>query len=179
MKVWDPVVRVFHWTVVTGCVLNLFILEEGKSWHKYVGYVVAVALVMRLVWGLVGTPHARFAQFWPTPKRVKAHLAALLEGADRRQLGHSPLGALMMLALMALLAGVSVTGWMMGLDQFWGEAWLEALHEVIANAILVLALLHALAALVESWRHRENLIWSMITGRKRPVESHAHPDDRR
>lgn len=167
VRVWDPVVRLFHWTVVTGCVLNLFILEDGESPHRIVGYVVAGALAVRLVWGFIGTKYARFADFVPTPARLVAYVRALRHGHEPRLLGHNPAGAVMMLALMALLAGVCLTGWMSTLDAFWGEDWLEELHETLGNAILVLALLHAAAALFESVRHRENLVWSMVTGWKR------------
>ncbi|WP_425104895.1 cytochrome b/b6 domain-containing protein [Ancylobacter sp.] len=167
VRVWDPVVRLFHWTVVAGCILNLFVLEDGELPHKIVGYAVAAALVIRLVWGFIGTRHARFADFVPTPSRLSAYVRALLRGEEPRMLGHNPAGAVMMLALMALLAAVCLTGWMTTLDAFWGEDWLEELHEGLANAILVLALLHAAAALFESWRHRENLVWSMVTGWKR------------
>ncbi|MFK8250073.1 cytochrome b/b6 domain-containing protein [Ancylobacter terrae] len=165
VAVWDPVVRLFHWTVVAGCLLNLFVLEDRP--HEVVGYIVAAALTIRVVWGFIGTRYARFADFVPGPRRLTAYLAALVRGREPRTLGHNPAGAVMMLLLMGLLAAVSLTGWMMSLDAFWGEDWLEELHEGIANAILVLALLHAGAALFESWRHRENLVWSMVTGRKR------------
>lgn len=167
VRVWDPVVRLFHWTVVAGCILNLFVLEDGELPHKIVGYVVAAALVIRFIWGFTGTEYARFREFWPTPSRLAAYVSALAKGREPRMLGHNPAGAVMMLALMVLLAGVSLTGWMTTLDAFWGEEWLEELHESIAYAILVLALIHAAAALFESWRHRENLVWSMVTGWKR------------
>lgn len=168
VKVWDPVVRLFHWTVVTGCVLNLWVLEDGKYWHRFTGYVIAVVLAIRLVWGFIGTPHARFADFFPTPRRTKAHLSALLTGHDDRYVGHSPLGAICMLLLMGLLASTCLTGWMMRLDAFWGDEWLEQLHSLLSNGILGLAMIHFSAAIIESWRHKENLIWSMITGMKRP-----------
>lgn len=167
VRVWDPVVRIFHWTVVAGCVLNLFVLDDGDPPHRIVGYVVAGALAMRLLWGFVGTRHARFSDFVPSPHRLGTYVRALLAGREPRMVGHNPAGAVMMLILMALLAAVSLSGWLMGLDAFWGAEWLEELHEGLANAILVLALLHAGAALFESWRHRENLVWSMVTGRKR------------
>lgn len=167
VRVWDLVVRVFHWTVVTGCVLNLFILDDGGLPHEVVGYAVAVALSIRVVWGFIGTRYARFADFIPTPKRFASYMSDLVKGREPRTLGHNPAGALMMLVLMVLLAGVSITGWMMGLDAFWGEEWVEELHGFLANSIMVLALLHAAAALFESWRHSENLVWSMVTGRKR------------
>lgn len=167
VRVWDIVVRLFHWTVVTGCVLNLFILEDGKALHRYVGYTIAAALAIRIVWGFVGTRYARFSDFAPSPSRVIAYLKAFRQGREPRMLGHNPAAAVMMLTLMFLLAATCLTGWMQGLDAFWGDDWLEEVHAFFANSILVLALAHAAAALFESWRHRENLVWSMVTGRKR------------
>ncbi|MBB5754050.1 cytochrome b [Prosthecomicrobium pneumaticum] len=167
VAVWDPVVRLFHWTVVAGVVLNLFVLEPGKTAHRTVGYTIAAALAIRLVWGFVGTRHARFADFFPTPRRLARYLGALRRGEEARMLGHNPLAAVMMLTLMALLAATATTGWMTTLDAFWGEKSLEEVHGTLGNAIMVLAALHAFAALFESWRHRENLVWSMVTGRKR------------
>jgi cytochrome b len=172
VKVWDLVVRLVHWTIVTGVVLNLWVFEHGKFAHRVTGYVVVAALAIRLLWGIVGTRHARFADFFPTPRRVIAHVDALSRGADTRQLGHSPLGAVMMLALMALLAGLGITGWMMGLNAFWGVEWVEDLHGLLANSVMALAVLHIAAAVIESVRHRENLPWAMVTGRKRDLGAH-------
>lgn len=177
--VWDPLVRLVHWTLVTGVVLNLWVFEPGKSAHQVTGYVIVAALLVRLAWGIVGTRHARFADFFPTPRRVANHVRQLLAGEDRRRLGHSPLGALMMLTLMGLLLGLGLTGWMMGLDAFWGEEWLEEVHELLANAVLGLAILHIAAAVIESLRHAENLPWAMVTGRKRAQDgSDADSADR-
>ncbi len=165
--VWDPIVRPFHWSVVLGCVLNLFVLDPSGAAHRYIGYGVAVALLVRLVWGFVGTRYARFSDFTPSRRALVEYTRDLRHGRERRFLGHNPAGAVMMLVLMALLAAVSATGWMLGLDVFWGNETLFQVHQTIANSILVLALLHAGAAVIESWRHNENLIWSMVTGRKR------------
>lgn len=179
VKVWDPIVRLFHWTIVTGVVLNLWVFEHGKYWHRVTGYVIVISLAIRLVWGIVGTRHARFSDFFPSPRRVVNHARQLVRGEDKRRLGHSPLGALMMLALMGLLTGLGLTGWMMGLDAFWGDKRLQQVHEVLANGVLGLALLHIAAAVIESIRHGENLPWAMITGRKRPLDgSDAHLADR-
>lgn len=179
IPVWDPLVRLVHWTLVTGVVLNLWVFEPGKSAHQVTGYVIVAALLVRLAWGIVGTRHARFADFFPTPRRVANHVRQLLAGEDRRRLGHSPLGALMMLTLMGLLLGLGLTGWMMGLDAFWGEEWLEEVHELLANAVLGLAILHIAAAVIESLRHAENLPWAMVTGRKRAQDgSDADSADR-
>lgn len=165
LSVWDPLVRIVHWTVVAGCLLNLFVLEDEL--HDIVGYVVAGAMALRIVWGFVGSKHARFSDFVRGPATVIAYIVDNIRGRAPRYIGHNPAASWMMLALIALVVAVSATGYMMGTDRFWGEEWLEDLHEGIADAILILALLHAGAAIVESWRHRENLVWAMITGRKR------------
>jgi cytochrome b len=167
IRVWDPVVRIFHWTVVVGCVVDLFILEDGKTAHRVIGYIVAFALVVRLLWGLIGSKHARFADFAPTPTKLGGYLKALLRREEPRYIGHNPAGAVVMLTLLGLLAAVSVTGWMLTLDAYFGDKALEELHEGIANLILVLAGLHAAAAIYEGRRHNENLVWAMVTGRKR------------
>jgi cytochrome b len=167
VRVWDPVVRIFHWTVVVGCVLDLFVLEGGGTAHNVVGYVVAGALAIRMVWGFIGSGYARFSDFVPSPGRLARYIRALAAGRGERYVGHNPAGAIMILMLMALLAGVSVTGWMLTLDAFWGSEALEEIHGAISNAILILALTHVAAALFESFRHKENLVKAMITGDKR------------
>lgn len=167
VPVWDPLVRIFHWTVVLGVALNSFVLQSGKAPHRYVGYVVAAALAVRIVWGGVGSAHARFSDFVASPRTVVSHLRAVIARRDRRYVGHNPAGGAMALALMGLLALTCLTGWMQGLDAFWGVQWVEEAHAICANLILAMASVHVLAAIAESVAHRENLVLAMITGRKR------------
>lgn len=179
VKVWDPVVRLFHWTLAFGCIANLTVLREAETAHEIVGYVILVAIAVRLLWGFVGTRHARFSDFIAGPRTLVRYLATLLQGKAPRYIGHNPAGGLMMLLLIALATICGATGVMMGQDAFWGEEWVEEVHETAANLILVMAAFHVLAALVESWHHRENLIRAMITGRKRAATGtdvdHAPP----
>jgi cytochrome b len=165
-RVWDPVVRLFHWTVVAGCAINL-ILEDGNKFHRAVGNVVAAAVAVRVVWGFVGAGHARFSDFIPRPAALLGYLRQLVSRSEPRFIGHNPAGSVMILLLLGSLIAVSITGWMMGLDRFFGNETLEELHENFAMAILVLAGIHVAAAVFESVRHRENLIKAMFTGRKR------------
>jgi len=167
VRVWDPFVRVFHWTVVAGCTADLFVLGGGRLPHTVVGYTVAALVAARVVWGLVGSRHARFADFVPGPAALRRYLTALARGREPRLLGHNPAGAVMILALLATLAGLGVTGWMTTLDAFWGAEWLEDLHETLADGLIALVAVHAAAAVIEGVRHRENLVWAMVTGRKR------------
>lgn len=167
VKVWDPVVRVFHWTLALGCIANLTVLRDVQPAHEIVGYVILGAIAIRILWGFVGSAHARFTDFIPGPRRLVDYLGSRVRGKAPRYVGHNPGGALMMLALVGLATTCSVTGVMMEQDAFWGVEWVEDFHQSAANLILALAVFHVLAALVESWHHRENLIRAMITGRKR------------
>jgi cytochrome b len=166
VQVWDPLVRIFHWTVVCGVLLNSFLLEGGKAPHRYAGYVVAAALFVRITWGFVGSAHARFSDFVTSPAAAARHLRDVVARRDRRYVGHNPAGGAMILALISLLAVACLTGWMQGLDAFWGVAWVQEAHAICANLILAMAAVHALAAILESFAHRENLVLAMITGRK-------------
>lgn len=167
VRVWDPLVRIFHWTVVVGIALNYFVLATGKTPHRYVGYGIAAALAVRIVWGFVGSAHARFSDFVTSPRAVLLHLAAAAARRDRRYVGHNPAGGAMVLALMGLIAVTCLTGWMQGLDAFWGVEWIQEVHALCANLIIAMAAVHVFAAIMESVLHRENLILAMFTGRKR------------
>ena len=83
-KVWDPVVRLFHWTLVTGTVANLTVFRELKSVHRYVGYVIVAAIAIRLVWGFVGPRHARFSDFVAGPRRLAGYRKAMIQRREPR-----------------------------------------------------------------------------------------------
>lgn len=167
IRVWDPFVRIFHWSVAGACAIDLTVLDDGKLAHRWIGYGVLALVAVRLVWGVVGTRHARFADFVPGPQALFAYLGAMLRGREPRFLGHNPAAAMMILALLALLTVIGATGWMQTLDAFWGVEWVETLHRDLANLMVALVAIHIAAALLESLRHRENLVLAMITGRKR------------
>ncbi len=176
IKVWDPLVRVFHWSLA-GLFLANFFTEGGEFVHRWAGYTILGLIGVRFVWGWVGTPHARFSDWVPGPRRVRVYLRERLAGRSRRQLGHNPGAAVMILALPTGVTLVGITGWLQTTDTFWGSGWLEDLHEVLAYGVLGLVGLHVLAAVGESVHYGENLIASMIHGRKRPLESDSAGHD--
>ena len=167
VRVWDPFVRIFHWGLVACIALNEFVIDDGERVHQWIGYAAGALVLARIVWGFVGTRHARFADFWPTPTRLRAHLADLRAGRHGTHAGHNPLGALMMLALLAVVLALGVTGWLQTTDAFWGEEWLQELHEELAEALLGLAGVHVAAALLMSAVERTNLVAAMVSGIKR------------
>ncbi len=176
IRVWDPLVRTFHWTVALACLGAFLTSDDWRHLHKALGYWVLGAVAVRIVWGFVGTRHARFGDFVKGPRRLGRYLLAMLRGTEPRHVGHNPLGGLMVVALLLVLGGLGVTGWMMGLDAFWGNELLGNLHADLANLLLVLVGLHLLGVVWESFRHGENLVAAMITGKKPVSPGRAEPD---
>ena len=165
-RVWDPLVRVFHWSLVACVLLNLFVVDDGEALHQWLGYAATALVGVRMVWGFVGPRHARFADFFPTPRRVAQHLRALRHGTPEHHWGHNPLGALMVLGLMAMVLALGLTGWMQSLDAFWGVEWLQDLHEGLGELLMPMVGLHAAAALVMGRIERTRLVKAMVTGVK-------------
>ncbi len=165
IRVWDLGVRLFHWSLVVMVVTTYFTVDF-RTLHRGLGYVVAALIAFRLIWGLIGGPHARFASFMPSPRHLLHYLRAMLAGVEPRYLGHNPAGAVMIVALLCTLTGVSVTGYMMGMTAYFGQDWVEQLHGTLVTLLLVLLVGHIGGVIYSSWKHRENLVRAMVTGQK-------------
>lgn len=167
IRVWDPLVRLFHWSLAVSFAVAWLTAEDWEDVHYAAGYAAAALIGFRLVWGLVGPRYARFAQFVRNPGDTARYVGAFLRGREPRYLGHNPAGGLMILALLSTLSVTALTGWMYTQDAFWGTEWVEELHEGAATFTLGLVALHIAGVIVASLRHRENLVRAMVTGRKR------------
>jgi cytochrome b len=167
IKVWDPFVRVFHWSLVALFTTAYLTGNDAGRVHVAAGYAITGLLALRIVWGFVGPRRARFADFVRSPGEAAAYLRDAMLRRARRYLGHNPAGGLMIVALIGMLAGTAVTGYLLTTDAFWGSEMMEEVHEALANATLALVVLHVLGVLVMSFAHGENLVKAMITGCKR------------
>lgn len=173
--VWDLPLRVFHWALV-GLVSTAIAtgLAGGAwmSWHARAGQAIAALLVFRLAWGLWGTRYARFAQFWPSPPRVWAYLRGRWHG-----LGHNPLGALSVFAVLALLIGQVMTG-LFGNDEIgfsgpW-SGWIDedlslkltGWHRLAAKLLYAWLGLHLAAIALYVFLRRQPLLRAMWVGRR-------------
>jgi cytochrome b len=165
VRVWDLGVRLFHWSLVAGFT-GAYLSDDARSLHEAIGYFIIGLVAFRLVWGLVGGRHARWRDFVPGPVRLVRYLGDLARGREARYLGHNPAGAAMIVALLATIAAISVTGVMMGMDAYFGQEWVEELHETFVNIALALVALHVGGVAYSSLRHRENLVRAMVTGEK-------------
>lgn len=167
VRVWDPFVRLFHWSLVILFATAWLTGDEVQNIHETSGYIIAGLLAARVIWGLIGAQHARFSDFIYRPATVVGFLVDMARGRASRYIGHNPAGGAMVIALIATIAGIAGTGIMMTTDMFWGVSWVEDLHEVLSTLALVLVGLHVVGVVVASFEHRENLVRSMFTGRKR------------
>ena len=173
IRVWDLPLRVFHWALVLTIAVAFLSSEEDSAlndWHVLSGWVAAVLLVFRLVWGFIGGEHSRFSDFI-RPSRIAGHIAGLVNGRRGSDVGHNPLGAV---AVVLLLALTGVTVWT---GAFGGEAS-EDLHELVAWTLLAVIGLHIAAVVVMSLIEKENLPRAMISGDK-PATRHPGAVDAR
>lgn len=178
IRVWDPLVRVFHWSLAAAFMVAYLSEDDFQSLHEVAGYTVAGLVVFRLLWGLVGTRHARFTDFVVGPRKVREYLRQMIRGRAPRYIGHNPAGGAMIVALLLSLTATVVAG--MALLGHSGEGplagtWLagfgkhdtKEVHEFFANTTLFLVFFHVAGVIVSSLLHRENLVRAMWTGRKR------------
>ena len=183
-RVWDPLVRLTHWTIAAAVLLNGLIIEDESLAHIWIGYVAFAMLILRLIWGVIGAEEARFTSFPPNPRAALAHIADLLAGRRRHHRSHNPLGAVMVYALWGTLLVVSVTGVMLesapfpvaeassnGDDAYeededneGNEEVIEEVHETAANILLALAALHVAGVALETRLSGLNLVRAMVTG---------------
>ena len=191
VRVWDTVVRVGHWALVLLFVVAYLSGEEESLLHVYAGYGVLGIVVFRILWGVVGTRHARFTDFVYGRAETLRYLKSILALRPIHYLGHNPLGGWMIVALLISLLAVNWSGMELYGVQGHGplaggaatllapahadddeagserESVWEEIHEVLANLAVVLVLLHIAGVVSSSLVHRENLVRAMITGNKR------------
>ncbi len=174
IRVWDLPVRLFHWLLVA-TVLIAFLSSEEESalapWHVPAGWIAAILLAFRVVWGFVGGEHARFADFLK-PAQIAHHITGLFSGKPEHSIGHNALGGIAILALLGTVAGIIYTGATMQGDAEGG------LHEALANLLLGLIALHVIAVVAMSLLTKDDLIRAFITGTKR-ADRHPGVEDAR
>lgn len=192
IRVWDLVVRFGHW-MLAALFFTAYLTEGEPTWlHTSAGYGVLIVIAFRVLWGFIGTEHARFRDFVYPLSDVRGYLQGLLARTPKHYLGHNPAGGLMILVLLTALtitAGsgmayfaaekgrgpVAAAAALMRGEQLRDDGryakvgskrfWHET-HEFLANATLALVLVHIAGVVVSSRVHRENLVRAMLTGRK-------------
>ncbi len=171
VKVWDILVRLFHWSFAGSFALAWVTAESERfrDVHVIAGYTMLGLVAFRILWGFIGPRHARFSDFVRGPGAVWRYLRSLATPRPEHHVGHNPAGALAIVLLLGLALAAIASGWAAYNDL--GGEWLEEAHEVLAGAMLAVVGVHVAGVAFSSWLHGENLVAAMLTGRKRAPAS--------
>ena len=179
--IWDPLVRIFHWTLVIAFAIAFVSEDDYLLIHSWGGYTILTLLIIRIFWGFVGTKHAKFSDFIFSKQDIAQFLKDTFSFKAKRYLGHNPAGGAMVILLIFSLLFTACSGLVIfaieegqgplafllsEVSHFWGDI-IEEVHEFLANFTLFLVGVHVIGVMIESLVHRENLIKSMFTGKKR------------
>ena len=167
VAVWDLPLRLFHWALAASVLIAWFSANIFDTVHEIAGYTVLGLIAFRIVWGFAGTRYSRFRSLVQPLRAVLPHLWQIAHGQTGRYLGLNPAGAAMSVALLALLAVSTISGWMQITERFFGVDWVEKLHTWSSNLVLMLVVAHVLGVLLMCALQKENLVRAMITGKKR------------
>ena len=163
--VWPWWLRLAHWSLAVAIVIALFTYHGGTV-HETAGYTALVVAVFRLILGFVGPIEGRFSAFLRGPIATLTYVKQLIVSRAPRYLNHTPLGAWMIVALLAFALAGGASGAFYVTDRFWGEAWLIRVHAICTWIFVGLIPLHVGGVVHASWLHREHLIRAMLDGRK-------------
>ena len=180
ISVWDPLVRIFHWTLVISFFAAYFSEDDFQTLHVWAGYTIISLLLVRIIWGFIGTKHAKFSDFLYSKKDIINFLKDTLAFKAKRYIGHNPLGGLMIFFLIFNLIATTTSGlFLFAVEEGQGplvslvnsswQSWehtIKEVHEFFANFTLLLVFIHVSGVIVESLLHKENLVKSMFTGKK-------------
>ena len=175
IRLWDLPTRIFHWGLVAAVSTAFVTAKIGGEWmelHGKAGLAIVGLLVFRVTWGIIGSTHARFLNFAPSPAKLRAYLKGQWTGS-----GHNPLGALSVFALLGILLLQAVSGLFSDDEISFNGPFsalidsslshrLTGLHHQISNFLLSLLVLHIIAIVFYLWFKKNNLVKPMVTGWK-------------
>jgi cytochrome b len=187
-KIWDIFIRIFHWGLVATFAITYLTEDDFPILHVYAGYTMMALIFLRLIWGFIGSRHARFRDFIVRPAAVIDYMKDVVQFRAKRYLGHNPAGGAMVIALlislsMTLLFGlltygtVEFSGPLAGLASGVSDSLangFKELHEFFANLSVFLVVLHVIGVAIASIQHKENLVRSMFNGYKKISLNNKH-----
>ena len=188
IKVWDIFIRVFHWSLLATFTISYIQEDDFPTLHIYSGYTMMALITLRLIWGFIGSKHARFSNFVVRPDAAIKYMKEVVQFRAKRYMGHNPAGGMMVIALlislsMTLLFGLltygasefsgPLAGIVSGVSELSANIF-EELHEFFANFTLFLVVLHVIGVAIASLQHKENLVKSMVNGYKQIKQNNDH-----
>jgi cytochrome b len=180
--VWDPFIRLFHWSLVMLFFIAYITEDDWLRVHVIAGYCISVLIGSRIIWGLIGSRYARFSQFIKSPATVIDYLKQMLRFKVPHYMGHNPAAAVMIIGLIVSITAICFSGIVIIAAENQGPLagtalssinanWMEDIHEFFANFTLLLVFVHIGGVIVSSLLEGENQVRAMITGRKKNRQS--------
>jgi cytochrome b len=165
--IWDLPTRLFHWLLAGSFIVAFAIsnLVDDDSpvfaIHMLLGGVMALMVLLRVLWGVVGSRYARFGSFVFGPAEIMAYIKGTISGGGKAYIGHNPGSSVAIWAMLGLTLGMALTGIYM-------SSWesLKDVHEILAYSLLAVVITHVAGVIWHSYRHQENLTMSMVSGHK-------------
>lgn len=177
VRVYDLPTRLFHWTFVFLFAFAFFIAKTMDddspqyAYHMLAGLMLVSAVILRVVWGVFGSPHSRFTNFRLNPNELMSYFKDILGGSSRKYFSHNPASSWAALIMMVCAIGLAGTGLMMA--QKINKDFFEDIHEVFGNVLLVTAIAHVLGIVVHTIRHRDPIGLAMVHGNKSSTGNYA------
>lgn len=174
--IYDLPTRIFHW-IFAGLFVLAFVIAKvlgdespAFSYHMLAGFILGFVVVLRIVWGVVGTRYSRFSSFALNPKDLVSYFFGILSGEKKKWTGHNPASSWAAISMLVLALGLGVTGYLMASGQ---RETFEDVHELLANGFLVVVIMHVTGLVLHTLRHQDDIALSMVHGEKRDVPNNA------
>ncbi len=176
-KAYDLPVRIFHWAFALLFVMSFSIarlIDDDSalySYHMLSGILMASIVILRIVWGLVGSKNSRFSSFKLRPSELTAYMKSVVSNKSQRYLGHNPASSYAAILMMIFTLGIGFSGLMMSLRI--NKHFFEEIHELLANGFLVVVLFHIAGVLLHQFKHNDGMIFSMLNGKKAKIDDES------
>lgn len=161
---WSATVKIIHWLVAAAVLVDLF-NDTGEA-HRLIGYACVCLVLIRVWHGLLPNAPQSSKFYWPSFKHIQQHIVEIQHQKFSHEHGHNPLGQWAVYGIWGLIFLLAITGWLSRTDAFWGEDWPVDLHELSANLLMCLVVLHLVAVLAMSVLQKKNLIRAMLFSQK-------------
>lgn len=171
--VYDLPTRFFHWLFAGLFLIGFTIsktVDDDSPWFSYhmlAGLALGFLVLLRVIWGFLGTKHAKFSDFALNPKELIGYFKGILSGEKRLWSGHNPASSWAAIVMMSLALGLAITGYLMTSGP--NKDTFEDIHELFANGFIVVVVLHIAGIILHTIRYHEMIGLSMIDGKKADV----------
>jgi cytochrome b len=172
-NVYDLPTRLFHWVFavlfLSAFVIGKFVADDSSAYayHMLIGLVLALTVVLRLIWIVIGSRYAKFSSFLLRPNDLFRYFKELLTGKIGQVLGHNPASSWAAVVMMGLALGLAITGYLMTTGG--NKEVLEGVHELFSTMFIVVVIGHIAGLVLHTWRYQDGIVLSMVNGKKESI----------